>query len=60
MGKKIEALSKRINVNILNYHADNGRFVDKKFIKHARDNGQVLDYIKVNAHFQNSNVERRI
>jgi hypothetical protein len=58
--KEFEALSKRIGVKILNYHFDNRRFADKKFIEHARENGQGLTYCGVHARFQNGIAERRI
>jgi hypothetical protein len=58
--KEFEALSKQIGVKILNYHATNGRFADKKFIEHARENGQGLTYCGVHAHFQNGIAGLRI
>jgi hypothetical protein len=58
--KEFKALFKQIGVKILNYHADNGRFVDKKFIDDAKENGQGLTYCEVNALIQNGIAERRI
>ena len=47
-------------VEILHYHADNGRFADNGFIQACKDNNQGLTCRGVNAHFQNGVAEKRI
>ena len=55
-----EAHARSMNVTIQHYHADNGRFADNGFIKHARLQGQPISYCGVNAHWQNGIAEKRI
>ena len=47
-------------VNILQYHADNGRFQDVAFKQSCEDKRQVLTFCGVNAHFQNGRAEKKI
>ena len=42
------------------YHANNGRFAERVFIKDVQQQGQTISYCRVNAHFQNGIVEKRI
>jgi hypothetical protein len=37
--REFESLAQRLGVSIKNYHADNGRFADKAFIKNAQHEG---------------------
>jgi hypothetical protein len=47
-------------VHIQHYHADNGRFAEKKFMQAILNSKQDLSFCGVNAHHQNSRAERRI
>jgi len=47
-------------VNVLHYHADNGRFADNAFIEDAKEQRQSISYCGVNAHHQNGKAEKRI
>ncbi|KAL7563769.1 hypothetical protein ACA910_020453 [Epithemia clementina (nom. ined.)] len=47
-------------VKILQYHCDNGRFVDNGFITDCKLKGQRITYCGVNAHFQNGIAEKTI
>jgi hypothetical protein len=47
-------------VTVKHYHADNGRFADKGFVKCVTANRQSISYYGVNAHFQNGMAEKRI
>jgi hypothetical protein len=58
--RAFEAYSREKGVNILHYHADNGRFADNAFLKHVKDSGQTISFCGVNAHFQNGIAEKRI
>jgi hypothetical protein len=61
--KAIEAFENHAQshgVDILQYHADNGRFQDIAFKKSCQDKGQVLPFFGVNAHFQNGQAEKKI
>ena len=55
-----EAYARKMGVQILHYHADNGRFADKLFINDVENNGQTISYCGVGAHFQNGRAEKRI
>jgi hypothetical protein len=55
-----EAHSRSLNVQILNYHADNGRFVDNAWIQDVQSKGQTISYCGVNAHWQNGIAEKNI
>ena len=55
-----ERYARSHGVQVAHYHADNGRFADNKWRKACADNGQVLTFCGVNAHFQNGIAERRI
>ena len=45
---------------ILNYHADNGRFVDTSWVHDISIKGQTQTYCGVNAHWQNGIAEKGI
>ncbi len=47
-------------VHIKHYHADNGRFKDKAFMKSIEDSGQTISFSGVGAHHQNGIAEKRI
>jgi hypothetical protein len=47
-------------VEVLNCHADNGRFAKRMFLEHASKNGQTVSLCGVNAHFQNGITKKRI
>jgi hypothetical protein len=55
-----EAHARVQHVQILNYHADNGRFVDNAWIQDATAKGQTTTYCGVNAHWQNGIAEKGI
>ena len=55
-----EAHSRVQHVQILNYHADNGRFVDNDWVNDATAKGQTTTYCGVNAHWQNGIAEKGI
>ena len=57
---KHEHFARDLEVKILHYHANNGRFADNSFIKVCKDNNQGLSYCGVNAHFQNGMAEKWI
>jgi hypothetical protein len=60
-GKKVfERYCGARGVTVKHYHADNGRFADNLFIKHASSNNQSITYCGVNAHWQNGICEKRI
>ena len=58
--QSFEALAKSLGVKIQHYHADNGRFADKAFLKDVEEKGQTISFCGVRAHFQNGIAERRI
>ena len=55
-----EAYARSMEVKILRYHADNGRFADNMFINDVEIQGQSISYCGVGAHFQNGRAEKRI
>ena len=55
-----ERYAQERGVQIRHYHANNGRFADKGFIKNCQLNNQRLTYFGVNVHFQNGIAEKRI
>ncbi len=50
--QSFEKFAKSHGVNIKHYHADNGRFKDKAFMKEIEDQGQSISFIGVGAHHQ--------
>jgi hypothetical protein len=44
----------------LAYHADNGRFAEKMFVKDVKDKAQKITYCDIGSHHQNGIAERRI
>ena len=57
---EFERYVRSFGVTVLSYHADNGRFVDNKWIKDMQDKDQASTLCGVNAHHQNGRVEKRI
>ena len=55
-----ERLAAQHGVQILHYHCDNGRFVDKAFVDDVRAGHQTITFCGVGAHHQNGVAERRI
>ena len=53
-----EAFARQNKVDILHYHADNGRFADNLFIQDVDKQGQTISYCGVGAHFQNGRAEK--
>jgi transposase InsO family protein len=47
-------------VNIIHYHADNGRFKDNLFMNSIEEKGQTISFSGVGAHHQNGIAEKRI
>jgi hypothetical protein len=47
-------------VSIKHYHADNGRFKDKLFMKSIEEKGQTISFYAVGANHQNGIAEKRI
>ena len=58
--RAFEAHCRKYNVNVENYHADNGRFADNLYVNDVRAKGQTITYCGVNAHWQNGIAERMI
>jgi hypothetical protein len=58
--ESFERYAKSYGVNIKHYHADNGRFKDKAFMKSIEDSGQTISFSGVGAHHQNGIAEKRI
>ena len=58
--RAFEAYARQYELVILHYHADNGRFADKQFIKHIDNEQQTISFCAANAHFQNGKAEKRI
>ena len=58
--KAFEAYARSKGVRIQHYHADNGRFTDRKWIDHVQQEGQIISYCAAYAHFQNDKSEKRI
>ena len=55
-----EQYAKTHGVYIKHYHADNGRFKDKAFMKSIEKNNQTISFSGVGAHHQNGIAEKRI
>jgi hypothetical protein len=55
-----ERYAKMHGVHIKHYHADNGRFKDKLFMKSIDECGQTISFTGVGAHHQNGIAEKRI
>jgi len=55
-----ETWAKSNNVQVRNYHADNGRFQDNLWRQDCETKGQGLTFCGVNAHWQNGLAEKRI
>ncbi len=55
-----EAHARSMGVQILSYHADNGRFADNAFLHSVREGFQTITFCGVNAHWQNGIAERMI
>jgi len=55
-----EAYAKTHGVNIIHYHADNGRFKDKGFSQSIEKKNQTISFSGVGAHHQNGIAEKRI
>ena len=49
-----------MGVNVMNYHADDGRFTGNGFIQDCKIKNQGISYYGVNAHFQNGIAEKKI
>jgi transposase InsO family protein len=55
-----EQFSKSHGVHIKHYHADNGRFKDREFMKSIKRKNQTISFSGVGAHHQNGIAEKRI
>ena len=55
-----EAVLRRDRITVLHYHADNGCFADKDFLKSIVDCKQTISLCGAYAYFQNGNVEKQI
>jgi hypothetical protein len=55
-----EQYAKTHGVYVKHYHADNGRFKDKEFMKSIEKNNQTISFSGVGAHHQNGIAEKRI
>jgi hypothetical protein len=58
--RAFEVHSDSFGVKIKQYHADNGRFQDVRFKEDCANQGQLITFCGVNAHFQNGRAERKI
>jgi hypothetical protein len=58
--REFERYARSCGVNVLAYHADNGRFVDSKWMNDMKNKDQSYSLCGVNAHHQNGRVEKRI
>jgi len=58
--KAFEAKCRSMNITVLHYHCDNGRFADNAFKQSVQESGQRITYCGVNAHFQNGRAEKKI
>ena len=58
--KEFERIAASYGVRVLHYHADNGRFAEKKFMQAVRDANQTITFCGVGAHHQNGVAEKRI
>ena len=56
--QSFEKFAKSHGVNIKHYHADNGRFKDKAFMKEIEEQGQSISFIGVGAHHQMGSPKR--
>jgi GAG-pre-integrase domain len=57
---QFENYARSFGVNIVHYHADNGRFIETVWREDIRLKGQSISYSGVGAHHQNGIVEKRI
>ena len=55
-----EAYAKQHGVAVKHYHADNGRFAERRFIEAVEQKGQTISFCGANAHHQNGRAEKRI
>ena len=55
-----EAFARKHHVQVLHYHADNGRFADNLFMQDVSKQQQTISFCGVNSHFQNGQAEKRI
>lgn len=58
--KAFEKHAETFGVNIIRYHADNGRFAEKVWKEDILQKGQQLTFSGVGAHHQNGRAEKRI
>jgi Reverse transcriptase (RNA-dependent DNA polymerase) len=58
--KEFERYARSNGVQVMHYHADNGRFSDKAWRDHVVNMGQTLSFCGVSAHHQNGRAEKRI
>ncbi len=58
--REFERHARSCGINVRAYHADNGRFVDSKWINDMKTKDQAYSLCGVNAHHQNGRVEKRI
>eukprot|EP00978_Attheya_sp_CCMP212_P040126 scaffold215756_cov65-Attheya_sp.AAC.1 len=58
--REFERYAKQRGIDVLHYHADNGRFADNMFRNDVLDKGQTISYCGVNAHWQNGIAEKKI
>ena len=56
----LERHCESFRIKVRQYHADNGYFAKRAFIEVIQQQGQTITYCRVNAHFQNGIVEKRI
>jgi hypothetical protein len=64
-GEALEAsferlLACKVSVNAKSCQANNGQFVQNKFMTAVKESSQTISFCGVNAHFQNVVAERRI
>jgi hypothetical protein len=57
---QFESYARSHGVNIKHYHADNGRFIETKWVDDTKDKGQDMSYSGVGAHHQNGRAKIRI
>jgi Reverse transcriptase (RNA-dependent DNA polymerase)/GAG-pre-integrase domain len=57
---EFERISSSFGITVSKYHTDNGRFIDNAWMNDAKRKNQMMTMCGVNAHHQNSIVERRI
>jgi hypothetical protein len=58
--RAFERYAKTYDVKIKHYHADNGIFDSKAFVREVHNCGQGITYCAVNAHHQNGKAEKKI